>query len=261
MFKKVLFLFIVLICVLSGCNLENDGSYKLISAEDVYAERQASRKAAKEKELQLIEQAKVSGAATVISICERTGQVNEAILEKVQKTDCSKVTVEDLKAILYLEIDDKGIKELKEGDFSGLTSLQVLSLSSNQLASLSSNQFSDLTSLEDLDLGSNLLTGLSSDQFSSLTSLKWLTISYNQLTGLSSDQFSSLTSLKVLSLAHNHLTNLPLDQFLDLTSLKVLNLINNKFTETEKARIKEQLKDREGLTLSLEEQESGTGGF
>ncbi len=93
--------------------------------------------------------------SSVFSICERTEEVKQAILNKLKKTDCKTVTEQDLQAIFYLNLKSAGITKLKAGDFDNLISLKWLFLSSNALTSLPARIFSDLTSLKYVSLFNN----------------------------------------------------------------------------------------------------------
>ena len=67
---------------------------------------------------------------------------------------------------------------MPEGIFSGLTSLETLSLTGNELASLPEGVFSGLASLGTLGLAGNNLATLPEGIFSGLVSLKDLTLDY-----------------------------------------------------------------------------------
>ncbi len=154
-------------------------------------------------------------------ICDRTEQVRDAILARLPEgLSCSDVTPEHLSSIDgQLRLIGQGIDSLDEGDFSGLTSLQILLLGNNQLTSLPPTVFSDLESLEDLRLIANDLETLHSDVFSGLTSLQILLLGNNQLTSLPSDVFSDLEALYDLRLAGNRLEALPPGLFSGLNAL------------------------------------------
>ena len=87
-------------------------------------------------------------------ICGRTSQVQSAILAEIEGvTNCALVTDTHLAGITdILDIRSKSITALKANDFSGLSNLKVLYLSSNRLSTLPANVFSDLSSLRDLRL-------------------------------------------------------------------------------------------------------------
>ena len=125
----------------------------------------------------------VPRAAHAVSICDRTEQVREAILARVNDTEtsCGNVTTGQLAGISTLGLSSEGIETLQAGDFSGLPSLTTLYLHRNSLTSLPSGVFSGLSSLTTLYLHSNGLTGLPSGVFSGLSSLTTLDLGINSL--------------------------------------------------------------------------------
>ena len=103
-----------------------------------------------------------------------------------------------------LNLSEMGIKYLPPGIFSGLTSLQYLSLSNNQLTDIQ-GVFTGLNSLQELYLSNNQLgKGNLQDVFSGLTSLQKVYLYNNQLTDIQG-VFTGLTSLQDLFLDNNQL--------------------------------------------------------
>ena len=166
----------------------------------------------------------------MVSVCDRTTQVRDAIVAKAPVSTCGDVTAEHLAAIIGLKLISKNITVLKAGDFSGLTALETLYLRSNKLTTLPENVFSGLTALETLYLHKNQLTTLPENVFSGLTALKYLYLNENQLTTLPENVFSGLTALERLYLHKNQLTTLPENVFSGLTALKYLYLNENQLT-------------------------------
>ncbi len=71
------------------------------------------------------------------TVCDRTLEVQKAILKQLlHRTDCAEVSDEDLSIIRVLDLHNRNIITLQFDDFSGLTSLEWLSLSYNKLSSL-----------------------------------------------------------------------------------------------------------------------------
>ena len=83
------------------------------------------------KALQTIKPKLVSHKSTFVNICNRTKQVKETILHIIRKKDCTKVTTRELRKITEVNLSSKRIKQLKSGDFAGLTSLLILRLKQN----------------------------------------------------------------------------------------------------------------------------------
>ena len=93
--------------------------------------------------------------ADVTPVSDRTAEVRDAIVSAVGVNSADEVTEAHLAAITALNLRDKGITELKSGDFSGLTGLTNLNLHDNELNSLPDDIFEGLTALATLRLGGN----------------------------------------------------------------------------------------------------------
>lgn len=73
---------------------------------------------------------------TVTSVCDRTSQVQDAIVAILPGVDdCKDVTLTHLALISNLNLSNQEISTLKEGDFDGLSALTSLSIGNNQLTS------------------------------------------------------------------------------------------------------------------------------
>ena len=120
-------------------------------------------------------------------ICNRTQQVQDAILAAITATDCRNAPVDQLAGIFELQLANAGLGALKAGDFALLTHLEVLYLNQNRLTSLPAGVFDGLGTLAGLTLADNRLTSLPAGVFDSLTSLNYLILSNNHLVGLSAD--------------------------------------------------------------------------
>ena len=166
--------------------------------------------------------------AQVVDICDRTAQVETAILAQLSHSDCSAVTSAQLAGISgTLDLNDTDIASLQASDFSGLSSLTRLFLHDNDLTDLPEGVFSGLSSLTRLFLHDNDLTDLPEGVFSGLSSLTNLSLDDNDLTNLPEGVFSGLSSLRGLGLNNNALTSLPEGVFSGLSSLTILNLSGN----------------------------------
>ncbi len=92
----------------------------------------------------------------VTPVTDRTQAVQDAIVAAVPNIDAAAdVTETHLTAITDLNLRNKGITELKSGDFSGMTALTNLNLYNNLLSKLPEGIFKGLTALTTLRLGSN----------------------------------------------------------------------------------------------------------
>ena len=200
----------------------------------------------------------------ITPVCQRTSVIRYFILKKSQKTDCRKVTLEDLQSIVVLDIGApfKGARfyerfitrSLKSGDFSGLTSLEILNLrealileplslpegifdglislktlklDGNTIYSLPPNVFSELINLEDLDFSQSSgyseskYGALSSTMFDNLRSLKYLRVTGN-FSLVPEGIFKNLNALKELTF-FGRIRTFPSGLFSTLTSLEYLN--------------------------------------
>ena len=93
--------------------------------------------------------------------CNRTLQITDAITAAVPGiTDCRNITEIDLAIITSLNLNNKGITSLSNGDFAGMLSLTTLNLSNNQLSNLPDRIFAGLTSLTTLNLRGNTVEPL-----------------------------------------------------------------------------------------------------
>ena len=162
-------------------------------------------------------------------ICGRTEAVRDAILRKLSDvSDCANVTDTHLSGIAgEIILSDFDSITLKDGDFAGLSSLEVLYLHRNDLSSVPEDALDGLTGLEELYLYNNVLTTLPSEAFEDLSMLQKLELSYNSITSLPDDVFDGLSNLEELNLRSNSLSELPDGLFDGLSSLTRLNLNAN----------------------------------
>ena len=166
----------------------------------------------------------------IVSVCDRTEQVRDAIVARSPVSLCGDVTAAHLTEITLLGLALGRISALQAGDFSGLTALETLYLRDNQLSTLPENIFSGLTALETLYLHGNQLSTLPENVFSGLTALEYLSLDENQLSTLPENVFSGLTALEILHLEDNQLSTLPENVFSGLTALEILHLQDNQLS-------------------------------
>ena len=114
----------------------------------------------------------IAQAQTIVNICDRTDQVEAALIahSAVTTTDCAAVTDTMLGNISgRFDLNNKGITSLKANDFAGLSRVPILDLDNNSLNTLPAGVFSGLTALRTLGLLQNNLTTLPEGTFSGLT--------------------------------------------------------------------------------------------
>ena len=187
-----------------------------------------------------------AATAEIVPVCDRTPEVRDEIVKLVPEvSDCADVTESHLAEIrrdffhgglerVYVlgfpstrRLPPPPLRELKVGDFSGLSSLRTLYLDRTGLMTLPEGIFSGLSSLEALYLDNNGLSTLPAEVFSGLSSLEALYLDNNELSTLPAEVFSGLSSLERLYLGNNGLNILPEGIFSGLSSLEVLLLHNN----------------------------------
>ncbi len=139
--------------------------------------------------------------------------------------DFGVVIDENTNHVVKLALDEQGLNSLPESILR-LSSLQVLSLASNQLTSLPES-FGQLHRLQRLWLNGNQLTSLP-ESFGRLTNLQWLDLGGNQLNSLP-ESFGQLHRLEYLDLEGNQLNSLP-ESILRLSNLQVLDLGYNQLS-------------------------------
>ena len=163
------------------------------------------------------------------AVCDRTPQVRDAIVERLKDVaECSEVTGEDLlslKSSIFLS--DIRMDALKQGDFSGLDSLEILHLNDNEFTTLPDRAFSGLDSLKILYLHNNELSTVAPHTFAGLKNLRVLRLYNNNIEALPEGIFSGLRKLTTLWIHKNQLTTLPDNMFADLASLTNLSLRDN----------------------------------
>ena len=194
-----------------------------------------------------------------ISVCQRTPQVRDVIVDAAPVNDCSAVTEGHLAAITRLSPVSDRISVLQRGDFSGLTNLTRLNLNDNQLSSLPADLFDNLTNLTRLSLNSNQLSSLPADLFDNLANLTRLEMNRNRLRSLPAGVFDDLTSLTALDLRVNQLSSLPADLFDNLINLVGLYLNTNELSSLP-AGLFDNLTNLGELDLSRNELSSLPGG-
>ena len=181
--------------------------------------------------------APATAQTSTVNICDRTPQVEAAILAAINPSPaCEAVPESGLAGIISLDLTSADITSLASGDFTGLVALQFLSLNSNDLTTLPDGVFDSLAALERLWLFRNNLTTLPDGVFDSLAMLERLDLGDNALTTLSDGVFDTLSVLERLNLgstgvaSRNALTTLPDGVFDSLTALEYLDLRFNRFT-------------------------------
>ena len=91
-----------------------------------------------------------------VNICDRTPQVEAAILDAINPSPaCEAVPEADMAAITFLRLSQSDIRSLASGDFAGLSALESLSLWGNDLTTPPAGVFDGLSVLDELRLSNN----------------------------------------------------------------------------------------------------------
>ncbi|HUU03702.1 MAG TPA: leucine-rich repeat protein [Myxococcota bacterium] len=163
----------------------------------------------------------------LVPVCKRTPQVRDAIVQRTGVA-CEKIGPDQLARIKSLSLDKKDLKQLKPGDFSGLSELNNLDMMSNPLNKLPAEAFDGLFKLTSLNFQGCRLTTIPEGIFKHLGSLKSLYLNHNRLVKLPVGALEGLNSLTFLSLNHNRLVSLPPLIFKPLPKRCHIYLSNNK---------------------------------
>ncbi len=148
--------------------------------------------------------------SVVDGFCDRTPQIRDAILAKISGVDdCAAVTVEQLATVKLLTLNRRGISEIKQGDFNGLTRLANLQITYNDFTELPAGIFDELTALTAVYLIGNGLINLPPRLFANSPRIIILYLSDNELESLPDDLFDPLANLLILDLENNELQALP----------------------------------------------------
>ncbi|XP_015790931.1 chaoptin-like [Tetranychus urticae] len=139
------------------------------------------------------------------------------------------IFIHTLESLRSLYLADNGLSALSSPHcFSGLRSLNLLSLEYNNLSRLPASLFHPLTSIVHLLLSFNRLTIIESETFKMMDKLVYLDLSYNSITTLRSGSFTELTLITEINLEGNNIETIEKDSFVILPRLARLNLSFNR---------------------------------
>ena len=161
-------------------------------------------------------------------ICDRTPEVRDAILERLDTTDCATVTAADLARITVLS--PNRVERLRAGDLQGLVNLETLFLKRVGLVELQAGVFDDLSALRDLKLHDNRLTFLPHGVFDGLRQLESLSLYQNRLTELPPGVLEGVPRLRFLTLYENEISSIAADLFDASRELTRVDLRSNNLT-------------------------------
>ncbi|MDA8002887.1 MAG: fibronectin type III domain-containing protein, partial [Alphaproteobacteria bacterium] len=130
-------------------------------------------------------------------VCVRIEAVKKAITEELNRlgdsgVGCAEVSEDKLRTLQMLDLTHKGILNLPEESFAGMSGLERLYLTRNLMTSLPANVFAGLTSLTQLALERTAMTTLPADVFADLGALRLLNLTNAALNSLPLGAFNGL---------------------------------------------------------------------
>ena len=160
---------------------------------------------------------------------------------KIQYNDIRNLKVGDFSCLSQLEVmnlDDNCIRYIESGSFSGLDNLKNLSLCANWILDLKAEMWKGLESLQELTLCTNLFgpeTQIHNGAFSSLPKLEILRLGSHGLRSVNAEMFRGLNSLRLLDIHDNHINKKIIEEgtFKYLVNLEHLILYDNHIDEIE----------------------------
>ena len=138
--------------------------------------------------------------AVLEGVCDRTPAVADALRGDA---GCAAPTAAALAAHTRLSLAGAGTRQLRAGDFQGLSALRMLDLSANALTTLPADLFAGLGALRHLDLSANTLATLPPAPFAAAPRLRLLDLAGNGFETLPPGLFSGLSNLREASLEDN----------------------------------------------------------
>ena len=173
-------------------------------------------------------------ASAGMNLCARTPWVRDAILVTIRPvaSDCTNVTVAQLRSIKRLDLSGKRPSPQGSGDVAGVSGQTgtTLDLSGQGLSVLRKSDLAGLPDLTALNLSDNDFSTLPADVFADLTELEILNLSDNDIVELPTGVFAGLGALRSLRLDDNDLDTLPTGVFTGLGVLRTLRLDGNPLT-------------------------------
>lgn len=135
-----------------------------------------------------------------------------------------------LRNLYKLDLSYNQIHSVKRGAFANLRRVTQLLLESNpELVNIEPEAFLGLSSLQMLNISSSRILALRKNTFDGLTSLRYLLLRSNMIVEIEDGAFRSLTSLVSLDMRGNEIRHFTKSVFSDLKSLRNLSTDSFKF--------------------------------
>ena len=166
-----------------------------------------------------------AGSEALISVCQRTPAVRDAIVLELAGRACEALTAEDLQHVSSLSFRGQRLTSLRPDDFQGLVNLSRLDLSGaiTDIAPLAG--LVGFTHLRELYLADNGVRDLS--PLANLTQIEILDLNRNAIADLA--PLAGLRRLRVFSVRGNEIEDLA--PLAGLTSLNHLDLTDNSISD------------------------------
>lgn len=165
-----------------------------------------------------------------------------------------------LRNLYKLDLSNNQIHSVKRGAFAGLRRVTQLLLESNpELVNIESDAFLGLSSLQMLNISSSRILALRKNTFNGLTSLRHLLLRSNMIVEIEDGAFRSLNSLVSLDMRGNEIRYFTKLVFGDLKSLRNLStdsfkfccLINQQIPSDRCLPLPDEISDCEDLLSSM----------
>lgn len=153
--------------------------------------------------------------------------------------DLNVSSLHTLKELEVLNLIDSNLRQIPEGAFCELPTLQVLNLTRNRIRSTDNLGFSQKPcvaggegELRVLDLSRNELTTLPENwSVSKLRRLQQLNLEHNNITEISGEALAGLPSLRIFNISYNQLEALPIGLFAGARDFQEIHLQHNRLFE------------------------------
>lgn len=167
--------------------------------------------------------------AEVASVCDRTYAIRLVLEDDIGKP-CDEITEDDLTGVKTLDLKMIGLRHLKAIDFSGMTQLETLYMSSNHISALPIGIFDDLSNLWFLYLDDNNIAELEYGLFKNNTELGVLNLNNNLISYVPDGLFENQAEMSSLSLRRNYILEIRPGMFRGAKKLAEIELEYNSIS-------------------------------
>nr|XP_039264056.1 insulin-like growth factor-binding protein complex acid labile subunit [Styela clava] len=136
----------------------------------------------------------------------------------------------EITPIYHVTLENSHIKNVQDGAFNAVPTLEVLNLKSNELSEIKRRTFEGLKLLKDLKLDRNQISSIEPSSFGQMRKLKYVTFSENLLQELNYFTFQGLKESNHLNIEYNNISILNAGSFAAMPQLENLYLSYNKIS-------------------------------